>query len=149
MVGKKFHNEKLAIKQEPEEGTAERNHTTDYPVIHKDQVDSSSWIATITLQTSTRTAYSTQNRLKSLSSYINQIDAAVRGEGIVVLSGGWFDAGESTVGKLCLSLESHLSNLVTESDHVRVISLGVDGSPDADGYCPLPPNLARLPGRVA
>jgi hypothetical protein len=99
-----------------------------------------SWIATATLEHADEHNSDNQNRLEILSAIINELLKCMPEDapGLLVLPGGWIDAGEQKPKDVFKRIEQAVSNQLTGTS--ITVCLGVDGGlicekgQDSDGY---------------
>jgi hypothetical protein len=95
---------------------------------------SESWIATVSLDYADEKGYDTQKRLDTLSTIIGDLrkrtpDAS---QGLVILPGGWIDAGEQKPEKLFGIIEQAVAKQLEGTQ--MTVCLGIDGSLDTEGF---------------
>jgi len=106
-------------------------------------VQNNMWIATVTLQT-TNDKYPDNNpkkiiaknkdRMAALLRIISKISSESKEDGVILFPGGWFHNGKDSADSSFSDIEKKIKNILQKIPSHIIVSLGIDGSLDDDGY---------------
>lgn len=86
---------------------------------------SSSWVATVILQSNGR--YSNDERLKVLSQIVDSVAKETDGDGVILFPGGWFGAAKQEARNLYKWMEGNVGDILRKKEGNIIICLGIDG----------------------
>jgi hypothetical protein len=101
------------------------------------------WIATVTLQTvndkypdNNPQKNTTQNkdRMAALLRIISTLSAELKEDGVILFPGGWFHNGKESAESSFPSIEKKIKKVLQKIPAHIIVSLGIDGSTDDEGY---------------
>jgi len=106
-----------------------------------DHSRSSIWVATVTLQTSDdrfseTNPYTEKNkdRLEGLFRIVEKVSSEISGSGVVLFPGGWVHTGKKPAESIFSILEKKISSFLKNLSAHVVVSIGIDGSFDREGF---------------
>jgi hypothetical protein len=101
------------------------------------------WIATVTLQTVNdkypdnnpkKNLAQNKNRMAALLRIISTLSSELKGDGVILLPGGWFHNGKESAESSFPIIEKKIKRVLRKIPAHIIISLGIDGSIDDEGY---------------
>ena len=101
------------------------------------------WIATVTLQTVNnkypdnnpqKNTAQNKDRMAALLRIISTLSSELKEDGVVLLPGGWFHNGKESAKSSFLYIEKKIKKGLQKSPAHIIVSLGIDGSIDEEGY---------------